>query len=88
MATDDPCGGQPNCEGMPLALNQCAWRGITCSNGRVTQIELPCLRTMCYNLRGQLPAALAGASALQLLDFRGNSIGGCSSCSCWGLACR
>ena len=62
---------------MPLALNQCAWRGITCTNGRVTQIEVPCLRTMCYNLRGSLPASLANASALQLIDLRGNSIGGC-----------
>lgn len=75
-ASDDPCGGQPNCEGMPLALNQCAWRGITCTNGRVTQIEVPCLRTMCYNLRGSLPASLANASALQLIDLRGNSIDG------------
>ncbi len=96
QSTDDPCGGQPNCEGTPLALNQCAWRGITCSNGRVTQIELACLRAVCYNVKGSLPAALANASALQLVDFRGNSIGGrrqsrlargVAMAACWAPCC-
>ena len=83
LASDDPCGGQPSCGGM-LGTSDCAWTGIACRDGRVTEVALACLRARCYNLKGVLPGALAGASALQLIDLRGNSIGE-PGAGCWVL---
>lgn len=53
-----------------------AWKGIACSTWRVTEIRLPCLRGLCYDLGGTLAPGLAGASALEVIDLRANSIGG------------
>lgn len=71
-STNDPCGGAPDCG----QQSECAWRGVVCEGGRVTEVRLPCLRGRCYDLRGTLPGALAGATALKAIDFRGNSLGG------------
>lgn len=69
-----------------LGTSECAWRGVACRDGRVVEVALACLRARCYNLQGTLPGALAGASALEVIDLRGNSIGERGGCWMLGAA--
>lgn len=54
-----------------IGSTACAWYGITCTNGRVTGIELPS-----NNLVGELPTALFNLNALTTLNLSTNSVFG------------
>ncbi|WP_290610924.1 S8 family peptidase [Arsukibacterium sp. UBA3155] len=49
----------------------CSWAGVSCSNGQVRALDLSN-----NNLTGELPAALAGLTALTELDLSFNSLTG------------
>ena len=59
---------------------------MACNASRVAGVQLPCLVSRCFALGGSLPAGLAGATALQVIDLAGNQIGefGCGGRP-WGL---
>ena len=48
---------------------------MACNVSRVAGVQLPCLVSSCFALGGSLPAGLAGATALQVINLGGNQIG-------------
>lgn len=54
-----------------LTATPCNWQGVSCSNGRVSAIDLTD-----NNLRGELPAALNQLNALTGLDVSANNLHG------------
>ena len=66
-------GGQDwrNSDNWLLTTRPCSWHGVTCANGRVSEITL-----VANNLSGQLPAALNQLSALRVFDVSDNNLQG------------
>ena len=60
-----------NNENWLLTATPCTWHGVSCSNGRVTEINL-----VGNNLSGQLPAAINQLTALTLFDVSDNNLQG------------
>lgn len=75
LESEDPCGGVPQCGRQ--AESECAWAGVTCNGSRIVELRLPCLRGYCFSLEGQLAPGLGQATALTVIDLRGNSLGEC-----------
>ncbi|GAB2921634.1 S8 family peptidase [Rheinheimera gaetbuli] len=60
-----------NNENWLLTATPCSWHGVSCSNGRVTDISLAG-----NNLNGQLPSALNQLTALTVFDISDNNLQG------------
>ncbi|MFN8357943.1 MAG: LamG-like jellyroll fold domain-containing protein [Spirosomataceae bacterium] len=60
-----------NKQGWLSGCNPCGWYGITCTNGRVTKVDLGA-----NNLRGTLPSSLGNLSNLQNLVLTSNQLSG------------
>ena len=68
LTSCDPCNG---------------WFGVTCSNGRVTDVQLPN-----NNLKGELPAQLSQLTQIQKLNLKNNQLSGCIPISLTALCSK
>ena len=72
-ATDGPLWVNRNSWQIPgyVGENPCGWFGVTCENGRVTELELPN-----NNLVGNIPNSIGDLTSLKVLQLNKNKLSG------------